>query len=190
MASEYANKGAFSDGFRSSFNDKSVFVCGTESGHWVPEFVRDGSNNRCTGDACFMVRKRPDSDPALLIVELECSPPGNETNILKWFEAVRHGRDIFLHKRKAAIRQCARPIEIDLVLAFVEAGKSFNSNTLNRAMQMCGIVGEVIQAAPPPSGIQFRIHTFVYPGKCPTHRDAAQWEACGMAVGRWFAMTG
>ena len=88
MTTEFANKPAFAAGFNSTISRHRNVQSDWARIPRVPQFRRPGKSQAIQADAGLSYRHPERGAAILVVVELECSGPGNETNVLKWYEAM------------------------------------------------------------------------------------------------------
>jgi hypothetical protein len=179
VTAEYADKFAFATGFGEVISRHHRVHANWRNAGKVVQARRPGSFNPMSSDGSLLYTRTGQDDLILVAFELECTGPGNETNILKWYEAVERG---WIVRGKDLANFSA----FVLLMAFVRCAPSFGENARSRAIEMCKLLSRLIENSPAPAGIQFQSLIFDYPGHCGTNRCEHAWRACGEAAGSWY----
>jgi hypothetical protein len=145
---------------------------GTESGHWRPMADLGAPYGGVIGDASLFYSSAQYPGESLLIAEREGSAPGNERNILKWYQAIRGQHRIRLDSGTGPIE--VHPARVVLVLCFARPDPSkWSESDFQKTAGFCSILAELV-------GRDLRVHT----PRFEVHTDlrsyaASDWVACG-----------
>jgi hypothetical protein len=169
----------FASGFTSELATKLRILQGTEVGHWRPTANLGPPFGSIEADAGVTFSKEHGSATTMLIVEREASSPGNERNILKWYQAVRHGHMIDLKSGN----RCITPTidDIILLLCFARADPSkWADSDFRKTVQFCSALAGLVSN-------DLRNHT----PSCTVRVDAishpiVNWQVCGSEFGSRF----
>ena len=109
---------------------------------------------------------------SLLIVEREGSAPGNERNILKWFQAVRGGHRIKLDSGTGPV--AVNPDRIVLLLCFARPDpRKWSESDFMKTARFCTMLAELVERDLREHTPQFKVHI-------ETRSYAVtDWVACG-----------
>jgi hypothetical protein len=165
---------AFAEGFLAAIaQDKSLcFIVRPE--HWRPISNLKLPLGQVEGDIGLLIRKPSESTNTLLVVEREGSAPGNERNILKWFEAVRGSYNIALLRPNQKVTCDFN--RIILLLAFCRPSK-WPLSDFQKTASFCEIFGTLVNQYPFGRTISFTTVCLKYP------TEVADWRECGRHFG-------
>lgn len=138
----------FAAGLLSELSQKLTLVVGA-SGHWRPQADLGRPWGKITGDFGCCFTSPSQAGQTLLIVERESSGPGNERNILKWYEAVRAGVPITLAAGGEKI--ALKPDRIILCLAFMRPA-SWDPSDFAKTAAFCEVLAGLVNTAPATTG--------------------------------------
>jgi hypothetical protein len=132
--------GQFAAGMLAVLSNELQIVFGS-SGHWRPKADLGRPWGKVTGDFCCCFSRPGSSGYSLLIIEREGSAPGNERNILKWFQAIRLRAAISMDDGRQRIE--LTPDRIVLGLAFVRPG-GWDLSDFDKTVAFCELLAEIV----------------------------------------------
>jgi hypothetical protein len=117
----------------------------------------------------------------LLVVEREGSGPGNERNILKWYQAVIGSSEILLHDGKRTLPHSSYDY-FDLCLYFTrpqnESGKeSWGLSDFRKTVAYCRLLADLVNQQSERDLLMFKVHVEIYKAIVPE----SDWEIAGAA---------
>lgn len=160
----------FATGFLAAFTQTDVLLSSYAQEHWRPISSLGMPLGKVIGDIGFTFRKRDALSDTLLIVEREGSGPGNERNILKWFETIRKYHQIFLIKGNQ--QYLCQTDHIILYLAFCHSGGWSNSD-FQKTVAFCDILATLVNQETQKDGVSFEVLIDHYQTK------VSDWKQCG-----------
>ena len=159
-------------------------ICVNLLGHCRAKAQSNAPLGAVDGDVAVVFRNRHSPGNTLLIVEREGSAPGNERNILKWFEAIRAGNAISICQFGKAIG----PFEyagLELLLAFARPQAAQNKDgwgqsDFEKTVGFCKILAELVNHECERTSLLFKVRV----EKCSEAIADDCWEKCGEHFGQ------
>lgn len=169
---------SFADGLITTLAGLVTPRHGTQTGHWRPMADLGPPYGVVIGDAGFIYSAPQHPGESLLIAEREGSAPGNERNILKWYQTIRGKHRIRLDSGTGPIE--IHPNRIVLVLCFARPDpKTWSESDFQKTVGFCAVLADLVGKDLQDHAPRFEAHTDM------RSYSVTDWVDCG----RDFAST-
>lgn len=139
-SSGHQSDAQFASGFLNGLAERIDTFAGGD-GHWRPRANLEVPYGRVDGDVAFGCRLSNFDGDTLVIVEREGSGPGNERNILKWYQATESRADIYLVNGGNTIQR--NWSSVILMLAFARPA-GWSASDFGKTVGFCRLLGDLI----------------------------------------------
>jgi hypothetical protein len=165
---------AFADGFLTAVRRRSQLSLHHPLDHWRPIADLPLPFGRVIGDLGLLFDSQTHPAKTVLIVEREGSGPGNERNILKWFQAIRGSHLISLdaHGQKISCEQAV----VMLLLAFCRPS-GWPKKDFDKTFAFCEVLAHLANESAATTHLPMTTLVQRYPA------EVDDWKQCG----RYFA---
>ncbi len=165
-----ATDARFADGFLAAIQEADHLNLDVTLQHWRPVADLPLPFGRIIGDLGLLFHSPAHSSKTLLIVEREGSGPGNERNILKWFQAVNAAHPVRLdaHGEQISCEQAA----VILLLAFCRP-PDWGVSDFDKSFAFCEVLARITNECSVVANTPMTIVVRRYPS------EVGDWEHCG-----------